>query len=318
MSDTVEASLGLATPYATRHAYGTGGTRTLPRSTPNAARCLVTRLRDLPTSVAVVAVVANLATACADAPTGTRTAQSADRGLDGANATLTSTHALKPAGELFGAVALKSSPDRTLLFMSVDQPRDGAKPDGVADAVFTLQLEQPLALPIFYPLADARVSYSRRHVVATNGQQTLRLDLDERPLHSTRTASSTGDGQQFRWSGYGLSRRAGQWRLASGALSSGTIDQFTNPTCDLRLRGLFTTSTTGAPAMVGPLDLQPCQAGGYGSSGCSIYCYPPDPTPPPGWVHSCSTSCGPGYYACCNCFDDGARCLCARCPPRAC
>jgi hypothetical protein len=314
MAATFAASLGFATPNA-RAAKCTaqGGTHSLPRSGTSAGRCLGTRFRDLYSSVAIVAVVASLASACADAPTGVHTTQSANRGLDGGNATLPLTHALTPAGELFGAVALQSSPDRTLLFMSVDQPRDGAKPDGLADYVFMLQLEQPLVLPILYRLEAARVSYSPRHVVATNGRRTLRLDLDEQPFHAARTATGAGDGQQFGWRGYGLSRRAGQWRLVSGALNSVSM-----ATCGLPPGDLFTTSTTGAPASVQPFTVQDCKAGGYTSSHCSINCAAPNPAPE-GWVLSCSTTCTTGFYACCNCFDgSGANCKCARCPPGEC
>lgn len=43
-----------------------------------------------------------------------------------------------------------------------------------------------------------------------------------------------------------------------------------------------------------------CQSGGTGSSACSIDC----------GSLGCSTSCNTGYYACCNCFDNGPSCKC--------
>jgi hypothetical protein len=43
-----------------------------------------------------------------------------------------------------------------------------------------------------------------------------------------------------------------------------------------------------------------CQAGGNGSTACSITCN----------NDGCSTSCAPNFYACCNCYSDGPSCKC--------
>ncbi len=54
-----------------------------------------------------------------------------------------------------------------------------------------------------------------------------------------------------------------------------------------------------------------CQAGGAGSLSCSIGdCCPEKPDPGLCKPNSCSVTCKPGYYACCNCTSMGARCPC--------
>jgi hypothetical protein len=49
-------------------------------------------------------------------------------------------------------------------------------------------------------------------------------------------------------------------------------------------------------------DCEPCDAGGIGSTQCSIGCF----------TGGCSVTCGVGSYACCKCVDIQPRCLCCR------
>ncbi len=195
-------------------------------------------------------------------------------------------------GTASGSIVIQGSADRKAILVGIDTvPQNGS-----VDKLFVLQSESVLDAPDLSEFAG-RISYRNRFVRVTSASGivlALRIGSD-RPLPDEIQADA------LTLKGFGIVRRNGAYALAGGRMNTSDINRVFSLSCNRP--ALFHFSLR-------PLD-PPCSAGGPGSSQCGINCN--QPPGDPGWfIPSCSTSCGDGYYACCNCLVGGADCTCKR------
>lgn len=174
-------------------------------------------------------------------------------------------------------VAVPAAEDaKTDLVLFVDAATEDGSPDGTADHVFRLQLEEAKDLRI--RLADVRVNWDP-HTVSVQGA------LD-RPLALT-IQKPYGPVPPSTFVGIGLSRSAGR----DIALPAGdpTAAQYVALAAEIG----STTEGCDDPS-----------SGQEGSDGCSVGCN-----------GGCSVSCTADYYACCTCFLPNPQCSCVKREP---
>jgi hypothetical protein len=171
-------------------------------------------------------------------------------------------------------------PEKDVVFIAFDGGERGRAPDRVIDQVFVLQgATQPDGM------LPGRVLGAE--LVYTRGSVLVRALGAGRPIRFTvagMDAAEMAGAWQPDWRGYGLSRRTGQWPLVDGV-----------PLTEALKSALASCSGEDGEARV----MRFCDSGGGGSTGCGTSC--------PGGG-SCSVSCGPGYYSCCQ--SEACSCTC--------
>lgn len=190
-------------------------------------------------------------------------------------------------GRLVGEVSLRTAAGGKVLVLSVDT----VPQDGIADRFFTLQSETAFG--------DVDARHAAGIVEYQNTQVDVQMPSERRAFRmyilgrGNRETKLTPGAVVF--AGFGLARRTGQYALENGQLTSADVDQIVTLSCNFGVA-------------IGPFYVPHCQAGGLGSTSCSINgCQFGEP-------HDCSTSCGAGFFACCNCLVGGASCPCLKNP----
>lgn len=161
--------------------------------------------------------------------------------------------------------------------------------DGFVDHVFLLAQEDPVNVQS-RSLRDAQFHSNGRVLLAHGaGIQPVVLALGNPPpqlVPQIDVMPTVPQGAE-RYEGYGLSLRTGAWSVPLDEILTRGVAELI-PACGRAV------GHAGIPS------LSTCSSGGPGSTACSTTCL----TASGG---DCSTSCRPGYYACCN----QADCTCA-------
>jgi hypothetical protein len=178
---------------------------------------------------------------------------------------------------IHGDVVLFPVP-RTGLALAVDGGASPGAQDGYVDQVFVLQQQQPAAMDV-RALSNAEVHYAGRmlSVRAAGRAPVLLLVQGEGDAAPDLSGGRTAGAERF--AGFGISRRTGAWEVRLQEVT-GTAMADLLPTC-------------ATPRADGVTAAANCDSGGMGSTSCSTTCLTVN-------GGSCSTSCGAGYYACCN------------------
>lgn len=165
----------------------------------------------------------------------------------------------------------------TGLALALDGGTSAASHDGYVDQVFVLQQEAPAAESPRL-LANADIHYAGNLLlVRAPGHRPLLFLVQGRgdPLPD---AGALGANDAQRYSGFGLARRTGTWEMRLTDVATTSMRDLL-PTCAASPDG--TVSAAGT-----------CDSGGVGSTSCSTSCVSSG--------DGCATSCGSGYYSCCN------------------
>ena len=192
--------------------------------------------------------------------------------------------------ELEGAVAIQLFPGHGIGVTVDELPQDG-----VAEAVFVLQANARIPPELPLRMRAARVTYEEERLLIVSLDESLaaglflsRVDANdvERRLRAHLGQRHGGATPRlFLHGGHGLSRHRGRFPLP--------------------------IATWPPAGESGALDLDPfggvtaqsdCDAGGEGSTSCTVSCGGPN--------HGCSTSCESGYYTCCDCGSLVSTCTC--------
>jgi len=99
-------------------------------------------------------------------------------------------------------------PDKNSIFIAFDGGERGQAPDRVIDQVFVLQSETALAGVLPPRVSDVQLLYTRGSVVV----RAVRAGIPIRFTVSGKEPVPVANARPLDWSGYGLSRRVGQWR----------------------------------------------------------------------------------------------------------
>ncbi len=205
------------------------------------------------------------------------------------------------ARQISGNVSVRTALNGNIVVV-VDQAgtENSRVPDGVPDMVFRYAPVERLPESINTDLDNVRVTYSSRQlqVITSDGRRLIYLSLggtvsEERPTRASQ--SEADDRNRANTSllinlsrGYGLRREIPEQRLFDGSI----------PPVDFEIDFII------HKGQVGLEDAPNCDGGGPGSNSCSVSgCA--DANPP-----NCSTSCDPGFYACCWCGTKEAQCKC--------
>ncbi len=204
---------------------------------------------------------------------------------------------LPPTGEqvavVSGTVALTGRDDRLVLF--VDRSDAGVPTDGRIDAVIRVGLGGRVPQGELRRLKDATLEVSPRRVVLTAPEGPVALEFS---IDSQGTLPLVGlpPDETF--------RRAGS-RLV------GAVEAFEIAVCVPRsgetiARAVAHVVAGDSPYLPnGACYSEDCQAGGMGSTSCSVT----------KGGNACSVSCGHGFFACCNVgMLTGAHCFCCPIP----
>lgn len=188
---------------------------------------------------------------------------------------------------VFGDAMLFTAPGMGVA-VAVDGGTAPGMQDGYVDQVFVLQQQEPARVePRRLPSAEL-FHAGKLLLVRSAGAEPLAFVVqapgDAEPS-ADRLPFSPAGAQRF--TGFGMSRRTGAWQLRLEEVTGSGMATLL-PACAARTDG-----QVGAAAA--------CDSGGEGSTSCSTSCH----TASGG---SCSTTCGSGYYSCC---DKGAcSCTC--------
>lgn len=186
---------------------------------------------------------------------------------------------------LFGDVVLFAAPGMGVA-LAIDGGTSPGTQDGYADQVFLLQQEAPSAVKARW-LSSAELFYAGRLLmVRAAGAAPLTFTVrgadDPEPAVDRLPFSASG---AERFTGYGISRRTGAWQIP--------LDEVTASS----MRDLLPSCADGQDGTIRTAQL--CDSGGEGSTSCSTSCAGVN-------GGSCSTTCGTGYYSCC----DRGACTC--------
>lgn len=177
------------------------------------------------------------------------------------------------------------------LALAVDGGASPGAQDGYVDQVFVLQQEQPAAVDSRL-IPNAEIYYAGRVIALRAAGHApvlfvMRGEGDPEPdLGGTPAAGAE------RFVGYGISRRTGAWEVRLDEATAASMRAML-PTC------------ASVPAQGGVSLASTCDSGGPGSTSCTTTCLTVN-------GGSCSTSCGSGYYACCN--KGACTCTCEAAP----
>jgi hypothetical protein len=177
---------------------------------------------------------------------------------------------------VFGDVILFSAPGIGVA-VAVDGGAAPGTQDGYVDQVFLLQQQEPARVDPRL-LRSAELFYAGRLLmVRAPGAAPVAFMVQGTgdPVPAAERLPFTASGAQ-RLVGFGMSRRTGAWQIPLDEVT-GTAMATLLPSCATATDGGVRVATT-------------CDSGGEGSTSCSTSC--------PGGA--CSTSCGSGFYSCCN------------------
>lgn len=167
----------------------------------------------------------------------------------------------------------------TGLALALDGGASAVSHDGYVDQVFVLQQESPTAeSPRLLTNADIHYAGSLL-LVRAPGHRPL-LFLVQGQGDPVPDAGAIGANDAQRYSGFGLARRTGSWEVRLTDVAATPMRDLL-PTCAASANADSTASAAGT-----------CDSGGVGSTSCSTSCVSAG--------EGCATSCGSGYYSCCN------------------
>jgi hypothetical protein len=198
--------------------------------------------------------------------------------------------ALEPAGQdavqvMTGPMTVIGTDDGRMAGVAV-----GASfPTDTVKVLFILQAEQGVLLGV----PQLRGAFVRAWVSATR----LTLEANGQTIVLVLQGRDTGpvDPTAIVYPVFGMARYD----------APGLLETVTN-----RLRGDKRNPFEPDSAGIRGVEGDPCQAGGPGSTSCSIEGCDGEPS-------QCSVTCGGGHYACCFCWGpNGAYCLCPPIPTR--
>jgi len=199
-------------------------------------------------------------------------------------------------GEVSGNAVIQPALDGRALILALTPLNDSR-----VERIFVLQSEIALGIPA-QSFEAARIRYNPKSVIvlAPRDRKAVILHINGASFDVPPTAAATATVV----GGFGLSRRGGWFALVNGSIPTPAVERIVSLSCNTEQTGTF-----------GPLVIYPgCNAGGPGSSNCSITCSPHPGQEEP-WSYACSTTCGSGYYSCCTCSAiSGAGCTCYRNP----
>ena len=179
---------------------------------------------------------------------------------------------------VYGDAVLFTAPGIGLA-IALDGGAQQGMQDGYVDQVFILQQQEPTTLEP-RPLRSAELFLAGRMLMVRAGDGAratfvVQAAGDPEPAVDRLPFSPAG---AERFTGFGMSRRTGAWEVALEDVTRGSVAALL-PACASRANGEAGIASA-------------CDSGGEGSLGCSTGCAIGG--------GSCSTTCGSGYYSCCN------------------